>query len=246
MRALAFVVAWLALSPTAPSDTLRILTYEARPFFYRQDDEPAGLEYEILRFFAEARGHELQIRWVASFDELLPMLEQGEGDIAAAMLTRTPERQARFDFSESYFPVRVVLVEPAGQKTSDLGSLSGPIATIAGSIQEELLSDLPGVKFVYARDEREMFELVASGKARALAVDSAIAFPLLKEFKSFEIGIALTETQHYGFAVSKGSGLKEALSEHIRKLKASGIYFRLLERYLGSQAVEAVKAGNVR
>jgi len=45
---------------------------------------------------------------------------------------------------------------------------------------------------------------------------------------------------------AKDSPLGKALSEHINRLKASGIYFRFLERYLGSKAVEVVKAGKVR
>jgi polar amino acid transport system substrate-binding protein len=159
-------------------------------------------------------------------------------------LTITPERLERVDFSEPYFPVRVMLVERAGQTAKDLASLSGStVATIKSSVYEKLLSDIPGVKLVYAGDQNEMFEWVASGKARALATDSPIAFRFLEEFDTLQLGLPLTEEQHFGFALAKGSPLRKALNEHIARLKGSGIYFRLLERYLGAQAVEIVKTG---
>ncbi len=244
MRFLFLPLVLLVFASTSSAETLRVLAYETTPFFYIENDQPAGLEYEILRYFAEAQEQELEVVWVDQFGEFLPMVERGEGDIAAATLTITPERLERVDFSEPYFPVRVMLVERAGQTAKDLASLSGStVATIKSSVYEKLLSDIPGVKLVYAGDQNEMFEWVASGKARALATDSPIAFRFLEEFDTLQLGLPLTEEQHFGFALAKGSPLRKALNEHIARLKGSGIYFRLLERYLGAQAVEIVKTG---
>ena len=50
------------------------------------------------------------------------------------------------------------------------------------------------------------------------------------------------QASDYGFAVHEGSTLAQELSQHIRELKSSGIYFRLLEKYLGTEAVEMVQA----
>jgi ABC-type amino acid transport substrate-binding protein len=86
---------------------------------------------------------------------------------------------------------------------------------------------------------------LASGEVRALATDStdSSAFWLLEEFPSLKVGLALTEEQQYGFAVAKDSPLRQALSVHIKQLKASGIYFRLLDSHLGAKAVEIVETG---
>jgi ABC-type amino acid transport substrate-binding protein len=247
MRFLFLPLALLLFVSTSFAETLRVLANDTEPFFYLESNEPAGLEYEILRYYAESRQQEIEVIWVERFSEILPMIERGEGDIAAATLTITPERLKRVDFSESYFPVRVMLVERAGEAVEDLESLSGePFATIKDTTYEKLLSAIPRVKLVYAGSEKEMFEMVASGRVRALATDSAVAFRLLEDFDSLELGLSLTEEQQYGFAVAKDSRLAKALSEHVNRLKASGIYFRLLERYLGSKAVEVVKAGKAR
>jgi hypothetical protein len=42
--------------------------------------------------------------------------------------------------------------------------------------------------------------------------------------------------------VRNGSTLASELSQHISQLKTAGIYYRLLEEYLGSEAVDMVLA----
>lgn len=245
MRALAMFVlaAFIAVSPVL-AQPLRILSYKTYPFFYVENGKPTGFEYELLRLFAQGHQRELEVRWIEVWDDIIPMLERGEGDILAATCTVTPEREARVDFSEPYFPVRIVLVEPRGQHTANLRSLRGmTVATIKGTTYEKVLLAIPEVKFEYAESERALFELVAAGKAQALAVDSPVAIVLLREFTKLEFGLPLSEEQHYGFAMAKGSPLRQQLNELIRQLKISGTYYRLLEKYFGALAVEVVQAG---
>jgi ABC-type amino acid transport substrate-binding protein len=225
---------------------LRVLSYKTYPFFYLENGQPAGFEYELLKLFAQGHQRELEVQWVDVWDDILPMLQRGDGDILAATCTITPERQAEVDFSESYFPVRIVLVEPRGPQTHDLKELAGAtVATIRGTTYEKVLSAIPQVKFVYAETERALFELVAAHKARALAVDSPVAIVLLRDFNGLEFGMSLSDEQNYGFAMRKGSPLRAELNELIRQLKISGTYYRLLEKYFGSLAVEVVQAGRV-
>ena len=84
-------------------------------FYFRNHlGEPDGLEHQILSYFAESLDRDLEVVWMEDFFELLPAVESGEIDIAAGTITVTPERDQLADFSRSYFPVRVVLVEPIG------------------------------------------------------------------------------------------------------------------------------------
>jgi ABC-type amino acid transport substrate-binding protein len=237
------LVACLIAAGPALAAPLRVLSYNTYPFFYVENGQPAGFEYELLRLFAQGHRHDLQVRWVDTWDDIFPMLERGEGDLVAATATITPERQARFDFSEPYFPVRIVLVEPRGRKTSDLRALAGSrLATIRGTTYEKVLASVPEAQFVHAESERALFELVAAGEARALAVDSAVAIVLLEDFPGLQMGIPLSDEQHYGFMMRRGSPFKAKLDELIRQLKVSGTYYRLLEKHFGSQAVEAVQS----
>ena len=60
-------------------------------------------------------------------DRLLPSLAEGLGDIAAANLTITPERQGKVDFSDPFLTAvsEIVVTGPAGPKLSSLGDLAG-------------------------------------------------------------------------------------------------------------------------
>jgi len=226
---------------------LRVLTFSGGSspfdaFFYLKDGEPTGLEYEILQYFATTHGHELQVIWVETFADLLPMLERGEGDIAAATLTITPQRQERFDFSEPYIPTQVLLVESREHEGKSLAGST--VATMRGTSFEEVISTaIPDAKFVYGDSTNELLELVAAGKARATAMDSVLALPRLKGFESLRATVVLKQEKGIGFALPKGSPLTNDLNEHLQKLKASGIYYRLVKQFLGDDAVQLVKTG---
>jgi polar amino acid transport system substrate-binding protein len=58
--------------------------------------------------------------WVDSFKDVLPALESGRADLASAAITINEERKERFDFSSSYFPSQLVLVQRANEATDDL------------------------------------------------------------------------------------------------------------------------------
>jgi ABC-type amino acid transport substrate-binding protein len=236
-----------AVAQTAAPAPLRVVAYSVEPYIHVANGHPAGLEYDILEYIAKALGRPLEISWVERFEEVLPALEQGGFDVASATITITPERQARFAFSPAYLPVRVVLVEPSSENTSSLAALRGStLATIKGTTYESLLLQVPEVKLLYAASEQEQFELVAGGRARALAVDSAVAFHQLKRFPGLRLGMPLGPEQGFGFAFPKGSTLAPAFSRTLHQLKASNIYYPLLKKHLGEEAVAAVKAAKAQ
>ena len=231
------------VGPVAAQEPLRVVARPFEPFSYLEDGEPAGLEYEILNYFAKSQGRQLEITWVETFAELLPRFDQGGFDIATGTITITPAREEIYDFTESYFPVRIHVIEPKGQKVSNLDELKGEtLVANAGTTYEELLLAVPDAKFVYAPDELAAFELLARGEARAGAVDSVLGLVFLPDFPNLHMTLAVSEPQDYGFVVSTGSPLAGQLNKHIAELKLAGIYFRLLEDFLGKEAVEMVQA----
>jgi len=236
----------LPVTPCDAQETLRIAAFESEAFVYRgEDGQPAGLEFEIIERVAKAGQMEVEVTWIDSFDDLIPgPLERGEADIAVGSLSITAERLTKVDFSESYFPVRVVLVEARGSTTRSLDDLRGSrLATMAATTYEDILSAVPDHSFVYTQDERGLFEAVASGDADALACDSGIGLYLLSEYPSLEITLEISEEQRLGFAFRKDSPLLEQFDRHLSLLLRSPTYYTLLEKYLGAKAVEIVEAG---
>src|SRR5919107_1949811 len=80
-------------------------------FVYR--GEPLGYEYELLREFASAEGLELKMVVVTDPKSLLPLLNEGEGDIAAARLVPTPEAEAQAAFTHALYQTEPALVQQA-------------------------------------------------------------------------------------------------------------------------------------
>jgi membrane-bound lytic murein transglycosylase F len=93
--------------------TLTVLApYNSTTYFvYR--GEPLGYEFELLREFATSRGLKLKMVVVTDPKSLLPLLNSGEGDIAAARLVPTPEGEAQAVFTRALYHTEPALVQQA-------------------------------------------------------------------------------------------------------------------------------------
>ncbi len=91
--------------------TLRVLApYNSTTYFvYR--GEPLGYEYELLREFAASQNLALKMVVVTDLKSLLPLLNAGEGDIAAARLVPVPETEAQAAFTRALYRTEPALVQ---------------------------------------------------------------------------------------------------------------------------------------
>ncbi len=114
---------------------IRVLTVYGVPRYFLEGPEQKGLVYETFREFEkllntrEKTGN-LKIHVIfipVAWDQLIPGLLEGRGDIAAANLTITPERMAVVDFSEpASKPISEVLVTgPTAPPVQALQDLAG-------------------------------------------------------------------------------------------------------------------------
>src|SRR6266550_9569869 len=90
--------------------------YNSTTYFVYQG-EPAGYEYELLGAFAKELGVALKMVVVTDPKSLFPLLNSGEGDIAAARLnppvgpTAALEEQSPVSFSRALYHTEPVLVQ---------------------------------------------------------------------------------------------------------------------------------------
>src|SRR3954447_11877785 len=114
---------------------VRVLTAYSKTDFFVDRGETGGVTCEYMRAFEAflrkrqgGKGAKVVVSFVpVSRDRLVPALLAGEGALAAANLTVTPERRARVDFSESYLEgVReVVVTGPASPGLAAVDDLAG-------------------------------------------------------------------------------------------------------------------------
>jgi len=91
------------LSTIRERGVLRVLTRNSAATYFIWRGQLMGFEYDLARRFAERLGVRLEIVVPPARADLLPWLEQGRGDLVAAGITTTREREVgRIAFSRPY------------------------------------------------------------------------------------------------------------------------------------------------
>jgi len=114
---------------------VRVLTVYQAGGYYLDGLQEKGLIYELVKMFETFLNERLGTGHVkmhvvlipVKFDQLLPALVQGYGDIAVAGLTITPGREEIVDFSEPLYKnvSEIVIAGPAAPQVDTIDDLSG-------------------------------------------------------------------------------------------------------------------------
>ena len=104
----------------APKGTLTLATEgDYVPMTYYRGTEIVGAEIDLIAQFCEANGYGLKVQ-AMNFDGVLPAVQTGKADFAAAGISITDERRESVNFSVPYYSggtVMVVLKDPASSGT---------------------------------------------------------------------------------------------------------------------------------
>ena len=116
--------------------TVRALVVPSRMQYWIDRGRQSGAEYELLKKFEEElnakyklkRKHiGIHVHFIPTArDELMPALVQGRGDIAAGILTITPERLQQVDFGAPFFRnvAEIVVTGPASPTLASIEDLA--------------------------------------------------------------------------------------------------------------------------
>jgi membrane-bound lytic murein transglycosylase MltF len=117
--------------------TVRALVVPSRMQYWIDRGRQSGAEYELLKKFEEElnakyklkRKHiGIHVHFIPTArNELIPALVQGRGDIAAGILTITPERLQQVDFGAPFFRnvAEIVVTGPASPALASIEELAG-------------------------------------------------------------------------------------------------------------------------
>ena len=148
--------------------------------YYFKGDRASGFEYGLIRAFAPEYNMPVRIKVAFSLPELFDMLADGEAHLAAAGLSQSTGRDARFVASNPYLHQQPLIVYKSGAlRPRSLDALVGrDVVVVAGSVHAETLSglqqDLPELTWreIHAADSLELMQLVTDEKAELAIVDS--------------------------------------------------------------------------
>ncbi|HYE95497.1 MAG TPA: transglycosylase SLT domain-containing protein [Rubricoccaceae bacterium] len=132
-------------------DTLYALTSSNATSYFLYRGQAMGFEFELLQEFAKELGVSLQMR-VVPRDSLLPMLNRGEGDIAAARLVPTDVDTVHFRYSAALYETRPVVVQREGEAPT--GALSPQVDSAMAGNDSVVAPERPPAGRAAAREAR--------------------------------------------------------------------------------------------
>ena len=227
------------------SGTLTVVSRNSPTTYFIDKGSPTGFEYTLASLFAEHLEVELQVTSAFGLDDIFVTLDRGEADIAAAGLSLTGEREARYPHSRPYYELLPQVIYKAGsyrpRSVEDLGEMS--IVVLAGSSHSRSLEALsmggfPSLNWreVEQADSMELLELVTNGSAQLAIVDSnefevqQNLYPRLKV--AFELGNA-QDMVWYLPPDRNNKQLLKRLNAFLAELQANGTLERLEDEHFG-------------
>jgi membrane-bound lytic murein transglycosylase F len=200
---------------------LRVLTRNNAATYFLWRGKLMGFEYELAKEFAKRHGMRVKMIVPPSYDDLIPWLKQGKGDVVAASLTVTGKRRKEkgIAFSEPYNYVSEMVVARADEDgLDDVSDLAGRTLVVRkGSSYWQTLERLKdeGMEFDIQEapgdmETEDIIERVARGEYDLTVSDSHILDIEFTYRDDIKGAFALTEKVPHAWAVR--SDARELLS----------------------------------
>lgn len=226
---------------------LRVLTRNSPVTYFLHRGEQAGFDFRMAKLAAEALKVRLEVVVPPTYEQLIPWLKEGRGDVIAAALTATPERAKEVAFSTPYLYVDEVLVQRAGaEKPASLDALKGQsIHLRKSSSHYATLSALAAqhgftlVEEPEDMDTETLIDRVARGEIPYTVTDSHILAAERVYRDDVEAALTLPgqgepagKDGHYGiaFAVRQGNPKLKAFLDGFVKKTYRGVEYNVARR----------------
>ncbi len=231
------------------SDTLRVLTRNNILTYFLYRGEERGFEFELIRKFAEELDINLKIVVPPNWDDLIPYLKEGKGDIIACSMTLTDEREKLLNFSKPYnFVHQVILTKKNDFGIEKIEDLAGKkIHVVNGSsyhqqlllLQEDFQTNgiKPEIQIELVDKEmlkgnESLVKLLLEGQVEITVLDNNIAEAEKTFYPDLHIGIPISEEQEVAWAVRKSSkSLLDSLNKFHKSIYRSEFFNILKKRY---------------
>jgi len=225
----------------ATADTIRVgMSGGYFPFTFVRQDKLQGFEVDLMNALAERTGDTVEFSTM-SFSGLIGALEAGRIDTIANQITVTPDREAKFAFSQPYVYDGAQVVVKLGNETeiTSVDSLRGRIVAVnLGSNFEQLLRELPFAKEIDIRTyESNIEQDTALGRVDAFVMDRVSSAQVIKE-SPLPLALAGPPFSEIQNALpfrndAEGLALRDRLDAAMTELKADGTLRAISEKWLG-------------
>ena len=234
------------LKEIAARGTLKVLTgFDEQPELYSfsATGEP-GFEREIVEGFARLHRLKVESVQVTNFDEIITLLNRGEGDLITGMID-TPARRQSIDFTVEVLPSRhAVLTRKPAPVIATLDEFrKARVGVIPGTSweAEAVAAGVPRGNLLPMAGMKELLADLKAGKAQATVMAFADATLAVRRDPALQIGLFLGAPGHSSFGVRKQDPeLRRALDAYITTLRKGASYSRFIVKYFGNDALRVL------
>ncbi|MCC5780280.1 amino acid ABC transporter substrate-binding protein [Nitratireductor sp. B36] len=247
MRKLALAAAIFAATVSASNaETIRVgMSGGYFPFTFVKQDKLQGFEVDFIDAVVKETGDEVEYVTM-SFSGLVGALESGRIDTIANQITITPEREAKFAFSQPYVIDGAQVVVKKGNE----GEITGPeslkgrsVAVNLGSNFEQLLRELPYADEIDIKTyESNLEQDTALGRVDAFVMDRVSASQVIKE-TPLPLALAGQPFSEIRNALpfrndDEGKALRDRVDAAITTLKENGTLTEISQKWFGTDITQ--------
>jgi len=225
---------------------LAVIVEEEPEFLSLKPGGPPGFDHEVLDGFVRLHKLRLEVVPVTGWDELVPALLKGKGDLIAGRFTVTEPRRKRIDFTAEVFPTRNVVMTRKPRPV--VGTVEALRAEKVGVVKGTSMTDMlaaAGVPPAHVDDQIPSGGTLAalkSGRITCTVDEVAGAIMSQRRDPDLQIGLFLGPPGSYAYGVRKDdAALLAALSEYVENLRRTTTWNRLVVKYFGASAPEILK-----
>lgn len=203
-----------------------------------------GFERELLEGFATLNRVKLEAVSVKTYDDRIPAVLKGEGDVIIGMI-ETEARRQKVDFTAEVLPARHVVVTYAPHRvvktieefrTEKVGVVKGTTWAQAAFDAGVAPSEAQGFT-----DRELLLEALRAGKITATVMSVSDAALAIKKNPSLQAGIYVGAAARAAWGLRKDADkLEIALNEYLENSRKSAAWSRLVIKYFGEKALSVL------
>ena len=238
----AAITAGLAGASSAQeAETLRVgMSGGYFPFTFVKQDVLQGFEVDVTNAVGEETGLDIAFETM-SFSGLVGALDAGRIDTIANQITITPEREAKFAFTQPYvYDGAQVVVKQGNEAVSGVEDLRGrTVAVNLGSNFEQLLSELPYADEIEIKTyESNIAQETALGRVDAFVMDRVSSAQLIRE-SPLPLELAGQPFSEIRNALpfrddDEGTALRDEVDAALTTLRENGTLTEISQKWFGT------------
>lgn len=229
---------------------LKVATNATFVPFEFQDDQNSndykGFEIDLVKAVAKQMGRDVEFNNI-SFSGIIPIIQQGDMDLAAAGMTVTPERAEKVSFAAPFYQSKLVILTPKNSGITSVNDLEGKqVAVQIGTTGAKFAEEHHYTVKQFDNNSEAIMELQVGGSPAAILDKPVADYYLTQDGKGkFDvIEIPDSKPEYLAFAISKNNPeLLKQVNEAMAKLKESGEMQQLYKKWFNTDMPDLPTSG---